>query len=385
MTNIDMVPSFFSFFLESGIALPALRRINLGGEAVTRRLVHRSQCRFAARVFVTYGPTEAAVDATTWAAPEGVTPTSGAPLGRPDAYRALDVDDELRISGLGLGRYVRGCFGVAARGAGRRYDTGDVVRWGTEGLEFLGRKDSQVKLHGQRVELEEIESALRMCPEVAEAAVLLTHLEASEPMLVAFYSPPGTAPELPLPRHMQPRLFSRSNWPRSPTGKLDRRRLAREARELLEAPRVADLTGYSEKAKSFLELLTGLLRKDLDLTQSFTRLGGDSVLAIRISAKLREKGVHLTPMSLLTNAALQDLAQMLGEVVVKPASGPVEGEVPLAPMQRRFFDLNLQHPQHYNQSMMLLPSFPLDVEMLHKGLIELAQHHDMLRASCSGA
>lgn len=154
----------------------------------------------------------------------------------------------------------------------------------------------------------------------------------------------------------------------------------------------AEICDFSDNARYFLELLGRLLRKDLDqlnLSETFTRMGGDSVLAIRLSAKLRDQGIQLSSASLLGKLPIEALAKELLQQEIQQErleSTPLEGEVPLAPMQRRFWDLKLLHPHHYNQSVMLVPNFPgdviLDSHILKKCLVSLAEHHDMLRASC---
>ena len=174
---------------ETGLRLPAVRRINLGGEPVSvrrgqstepqkcatpavfsqcDRLLHQALQSFTnARVLVTYGPTEAAVDCTTWyAEKDSLGKVPSAVLGWPDAFRAIDVCDprdpcggavplgctgELRIFGPGLAKgYVARAeetgkaFVSCQRAAGAQYRTGDAVRWGRIcGLEFLGRLDAQ--------------------------------------------------------------------------------------------------------------------------------------------------------------------------------------------------------------------------------------------------
>ena len=155
----------------------------------------------------------------------------------------------------------------------------------------------------------------------------------------------------------------------------------------------SDLQDFSAHGRSFLELLGRLLKKDLDqlkLTETFTCLGGDSVLAIRLSAKLRDQGIQLSSASLLGKDSIETLAKALKvQSTEQLERTPLEGEIPLAPMQRRFLDLNLSHPHHYNQSLMLVPKLPgdvvLDAQILQRCLVCLAEHHDMLRASCMDA
>lgn len=108
---------------------------------------------------MTYGPTEAAVDTTTFEA-TGCASPRGNTIGQPDAFRILDLCHpqlpmgvssgsvgELRISGPGLAKGYLGqenaAFADAPRASGKRYASGDAVRWTKEGLEFLGRLDSQ--------------------------------------------------------------------------------------------------------------------------------------------------------------------------------------------------------------------------------------------------
>ncbi|CAK8996465.1 Bacitracin synthase 1 (BA1) [Includes: ATP-dependent cysteine adenylase (CysA) (Cysteine activase) [Durusdinium trenchii] len=381
----------------------ALRRINLGGEAVNQRLLERTASRFdSSRLFVTYGPTEAAVDTTTaefTAGPGGMDGTGGTRvhrcIGWPDAYRAVHLEGEggeddglvvlgsvgmLKVAGPGLALgYLQveqaEVFMDAQCGAGKHYKTGDLVRWGKEGLEFLGRRDSQAPKSVRRDGLG-----------VAEAAVLLAApggVEPEEPVLVAFVSrsedewlaPPSLhALPAPLrPRHVVPITA----WPRSPTGKLDRQRLAQEAKELLEGR--AETQDFSEKGRCFLDLLGQLLRKDLraaELQQSFLRLGGDSVLAIRLSAKLREQQIYVTPgrwKGMMGSSSVWHLASEMDAVTSGSAKclEVAEGDVPLSPMQRRFFDLQL------------FPH-PLDVETVRRCAWRLAERHDMLRASFNG-
>ncbi|CAE7360873.1 grsA, partial [Symbiodinium sp. KB8] len=379
-------------------------------------LLHQSLKTFAnARVLITYGPTEAAVDCTTWRADkERLCQVPSAALGWPDTFRAVEVcapsgaavplgcPGELRIFGPGLAKgYVTAeetskAFVSSHRASGVQYRSGDAVRWGLiSGLEFLGRLDAQVKVRGHRVELEEVESVLRKCPGIAEAR------------LVAFVSPQKGAAsptELPqsfaakmLPDHMVPHhVFARGleDWPRSPTGKLDRPRLARQAEELLaQAQQGSDDVQElpqdlrTAPAQHFVKLLRKILRlQKLALDKPFTRLGGDSISAIRVSAGLREQGYKLAPARLLTATSVAVAAKSIEGCSMgcgDASSSKLEGDVEMSSMQTRFFALGLHNPHHYNQSLMLVPSFDaaqLDA-CFHRCLVRLAEHHDMLRAS----
>ena len=203
------------------------------------------------------------------------------------------------------------------------------------------------------------------------------------------------------------------DWPRSPTGKLDRTRLACQAKDLLagsEAGRCDTicpscrhaawvLSEVQEQvaqdlppelctagAKCFLTLLRKVLRlQHVELAKPLTQLGGDSISAIRLSAGLRQEGYELSPARLLTGTSIEALARIIEQskssIADRHSSAKIEGNVPLSSTQKRFFDLNLRNPHHYNQSMMLISHQAIDAACLKRCLVRLAEHHDQLRAS----
>lgn len=458
VTSVDFVPTMFSFFMESEELvrqLASVRRVNLGGEMVGQELCRHILSRLGAKLFVTYGPTEAAVDTTTWAVPCTLEPSSVAacPIGWPDPWRAVHVTcpagpgdpgdpcnsnvpagtpGELCIAGPGLSCGYLGHLEQSARAfvpsafaAGNSYRSGDLVRWrGLQGLDFLGRLDSQVKLRGQRIELGEIAAVLQRLPGVVEAQVVLAEGSGGSQALVAFASPAAVAGEgagslleqlaKQLPVYMVPRhVMSIDEWPRSRTGKLDHSELRKLADAWLVQDGLAEenLTeespvellqcaacctdellpvGHSQAttsaaAANFLEMVASVLGRQtakLDLSQTFARLGGDSIAAIRATARLREKGFSISPSQLLSKSSLRETMALVGEVSadIPAEQGPVSGVVPLGPMQARFFSLPLREAHHYNQSQLLVVRAPLNLHQLSHALRILVSHHDMLRA-----
>lgn len=196
ITTAYLNPSMLSVFLdEPGIELcVSLRRVFTGGEALSGALVHRFFSRLNAELHNSYGLTEAAVEATSFAC-SPVDSRRSIPIGIPIANVQTYVLDshfglcpigivgELYIGGVGVGRgYHRRPELTAERflpdlfssqpGA-RIYKTGDLARYLPDGnLEFLGRNDYQVKIRGFRVELGEIEAALVRYPAVSQAVVI---------------------------------------------------------------------------------------------------------------------------------------------------------------------------------------------------------------------
>ena len=197
-THMLCLPSLHSALLEFGSAerLASLKAVIVAGEACTRDLVERHHQQLPdTALFNEYGPSEA----TIWATATRLDASEHSPLvsiGRPiantvvyildDALRPVPVGvaGELFIGGDNLARGYHGSPDLTAerfvmvaidgQPAMRMYRTGDLARWREAGdIEFLGRVDLQVKIRGNRVELEEVEAVLNTHPAVSESAVYL--------------------------------------------------------------------------------------------------------------------------------------------------------------------------------------------------------------------
>ncbi len=269
-----------------------------------------------------YGPTEVAVDATCWTCRRDDN-RAVIPIGRPianvqvyvlDRHRRpapVGVPGELYVGGAGLARgywndpqltaerFVPDPFSAAAA---RLYRTGDRCRWLADGcLEFLGRLDEQVKVRGHRVEVGEIETALRSHPAVRESAVRMFADAIGGQRLVAYVTArPGAEPPAAeslrrhlkerLPEYMLPSAFVvLPELPHTPSGKVDRKALPAPAAQRPETtqPYVAPQTPLEE-------LIAGLWRDVLRLDRvgvldNFFELGGNSIQAAVLIHRLQEK------------------------------------------------------------------------------------------------
>eukprot|EP00928_Gymnodinium_smaydae_P080346 TRINITY_DN6405_c0_g2_i1.p1 TRINITY_DN6405_c0_g2~~TRINITY_DN6405_c0_g2_i1.p1 ORF type:complete len:1151 (+),score=135.04 TRINITY_DN6405_c0_g2_i1:56-3508(+) len=266
---ITMVPSVYSMYAGQygeapahtlgfiGEALPVNTWINLQKDTFTKR-----------RVFNFYGPTECSVSATIFGPEPRLDELHGltsVPIGKPfpcrecyvmsvedDASKSTllrhGVDGELWLAGAGLAlgylnmpeKTARAFVPHPFRDGQTAYRTGDLCRWLNSGdLLFLGRIDTQVKIHGLRIELEEIEHALRLESTVVEAAAVVYRNPSSEegegdPRLVAYVSPAGanvhsalSVCRAQLPSYMVPSsIIALDTWPRNATGKIDRLELS---------------------------------------------------------------------------------------------------------------------------------------------------------------
>ena len=306
-------------------------------------------------MFNSYGPTETSIDATLWRCdPAAADVLIGSPVINTRCYvlgEGLEpvpagVTGELYVAGAGLARgylsqpritadrFVACPFGTAGE---RMYRTGDLARWTANGeLAFAGRADDQVKLRGIRVEPGEVESVLREHPGVGQAAVLAREDAHGQRRLVGYIVPAQAyetvdAAELRrfagerLPSYMVPAaIVGLAALPVTINGKLDR--------SALPAPDFAELASGRGPVTAAEGLLCGLFAEVLGLDRvgaedSFFDLGGDSLLAMRLAARVRATlDAEITIRSLFEAPTPAGLARSLD------SSGKSEFE-PLLPLR----------------------------------------------------
>ncbi|HKH46439.1 MAG TPA: amino acid adenylation domain-containing protein [Thermoanaerobaculia bacterium] len=412
VTFVHFVPSMLAAFLEEeGLeTCTSLRQVFSGGEALTPELRDRALSRLPARLENEYGPTETAVDSTSWACVPGQD-SRRVPIGRPISNTQLYVVDpelrpvpvgvagELLVGGAGVTRgYLRRPALTAERfipdpfgdipGA-RLYRTGDLVRWLPDGaIDYLGRLDHQVKLRGLRIELGEIESALASLPGIRQAVVVVR-----ESRLVAYVVGDTVVEEMRrslrerLPDYMVPAVFvTLPALPLTASGKVDRKALLSPG-AAPEQPGARE-EGYLAPRTREEEILAAVWAKVLRLPRvgvndNFFELGGDSILSIQIVARARQAGLLFTVREIFEH---QTVARLALHVTVTDATGaalagqgPVTGEVPLTPIQSRFFDQGRADPHHFNQALLLEPREPLSPAVLDRAMAVIVEHHDALR------
>ncbi len=346
ITVVHFVPSMLRVFLQEGEVerCESLRMVFSGGEALSPDL----QARFFSRLHVPlrnqYGPTEISIDTTDWVCQPGGE-TSNVPIGRPIANTRIHLlDRHLQTVPVGVAAEV--CIGGCgvARGyldrpdltaerflpdpwsptpGNRLYRTGDLARFLPDGnLEVLGRIDFQVKVRGFRIEPGEIEAMLSLHPAVREAVVLVREPSPGEPRLVAYLAPCGDRPETSelrsflqekLPAYMVPSVFVfPETWPRTPSGKTDRRALGAldpaqaVAMEAGAPPRDEIELGLSRIWQEILDVPATGVKDD------FFSLGGHSLLAVRLMARIeRELGCKLPLTAIFENPTVEQLASLI--------------------------------------------------------------------------
>ncbi|MGB2569966.1 non-ribosomal peptide synthetase [Micromonospora citrea] len=312
----------------------------IGGEALTgEQLAGWRAAHPDVAVVNEYGPTEATVGCVAARIGPGEPVAAGpVPIGRPTAGARVYLLDaalnpvppgvvgELYVAGDQLARgYLRRPARTAERflpcpygpPGQRMYRTGDLARRRADGtLDYLGRRDDQVKVRGMRIELGEIESAMLAHPEVREAAVAV-RADSGEPTLVGYHV--GTAEEThlaaelarELPAHLVPTAFVRLEaLPLTPNGKLDRAALpapaATASGDGYVPPRTDAETLVAEVYADILQV------EKVGAHDDFFALGGNSLRGMRAMARIRaEVDVDLPMRALFSSPVVTDLAAVI--------------------------------------------------------------------------
>ncbi|NSX02821.1 non-ribosomal peptide synthetase [Cupriavidus gilardii] len=412
---LKIVPSHLRGLLQARQPADVLpeQALILGGEATSAELARTIRdLKPHCRLFNHYGPTETTVGVLTHEAvtlPERQLPT-GTPLPGSRVY-VLDADlnpvpagivGELYIAGPQLARGYLGRPGLTAErfvpdpftDGARMYRTGDRVRQDAEGrIEYLGRQDEQVKIRGYRVELGEIAHLLRSQRGVKDAAVIVY-----EDRLVAYCVLQGTDTttlktelKAQLPDHMVPaQLIARDRLPVTPNGKLDRR--------ALPAP-VWEAQGYVAPRNEIETLLAQVWQEVLGVEQvgmhdNFFELGGDSILSLKLIARLKKAGHKLLPKQVFANPVLSDLAQAIATnqdaaapsavtVDRSPARVDRSGPIPLSWAQQRLWFLWQwnRNSATYNIPRAVRLRGNLDRSALQRTFDALVERHESLRTT----
>jgi len=356
-TVMQATPSTWRVLLEAGFRGARNFRALVGGEAFPPDLAQLLLER-AGEVWNMYGPTETTIWSTCKRILDAAGPIS---IGRPIANTRLYVLDErqklvpigvpgeLYIGGAGVARGYRDRPELTAERfvanpfepGGRLYRTGDLVRWTPDGeLVFLRRVDSQVKLRGYRVELGEIETVLGSDARVRECAAVVREDRPGDQRLVAYVAAdPAARPEIgelrarleqALPGYMVPgHIVLVDALPRTPNQKLDRRALpapdAADASSEYAAPR----TDVEQTLARHWAKLLGLPR--VGVNDDFFALGGHSMLAIRMLARVRDElGVDIGLRRLFRAPSVAGLAEHVEAVHLargaRHAAGASAGE-----------------------------------------------------------
>ena len=428
---VQATPSLW-IMLSSHLNLPDIK-ILVGGEGLPQSLA--AKILPAQSITNLYGPTEATIWASAYSVKAEDTDTRLAPnivpIGKPLIDYSMYILDgffdevadgevgELFISGSALARGYLNRSGLTAERfianpfipGTRMYRTGDLVRRRTDGnLEFIGRIDEQVKIRGFRIELGEIEAALLqgLGQSVSQVAVIARERVSTQSTqgtrdqhLVAYLvARADNAAELPgddqirsvlsrtLPEYMVPAAFVRlDSLPLTPNGKLDRKALPDPDFSASQSTYRAPVSEHEILLCGLFAEVTGTSRVGLD--DSFFAIGGDSISAMRLVAKINKQNRSaLTLRDLFKQQTPVALALTLNESVdvhfhasVAQVPRNPDGQVNLSYGQNRLWFLEQIDgaTATYNMPIAYRLRGKLNVDALKNALLSVIERHESLR------
>jgi amino acid adenylation domain-containing protein/non-ribosomal peptide synthase protein (TIGR01720 family) len=322
----------------------------------------------------------------------------------------------------------------------RMYKTGDLVRYNSDGtLDYLGRKDTQVKLHGQRLELGEVEQHLESDGDVRNVIVMVPTQGQSQKRLVAIaalkdFGPPHSAldstsqprgggdydlefvdenrKELAdlqvsrvrqqlsgqLPSYMVPTVWLIvKSIPLNAAGKLDRAKVARWVQEMdkdtylrTATPKEDDeglgkgpTTAMDRRLQEVLGRVLNLPVGRIILSRSFLSLGGDSITAMQAVSRARAEGITIRVQDLLRSKSISELALVAKTSTQSSLSHADDiGTVfDLSPIQQMYFQMmGQQRVNQFNQSFFLRLTRETRAQSVAQAVEAVVRQHSMLRA-----
>lgn len=417
ITIIHFVPSMLDMFLEyiemknCIEEIKTLRQVFASGEALSlhqvrkfNRLLYNQNGTKLANL---YGPTEATVDVSYFDCSNDSDINKvliGKPIDNINLYivdnnlklQPVGVEGELIIAGDGLARgylnrpsLTEEKFVICPFANNKRvYKTGDIARWMPDGnIEYLGRKDFQVKIRGNRVELGEIEAKLKDYNDIKNAVVVLKEDKSGNKYLCAYIISDSNPSVIELreyllnylPEYMVPSYFVKiEEIPLTLNGKIDRKALPEPDSNIntgveFVAPRNEIEEKLAKIWKDVLEI------KEIGIRDNFFALGGDSIKGLQILSRLYADNLKLSMKDLFNYPTIEELSPLVKIVTKEIYQGTVEGYINLTPIQKWFLENELTGESYFNQSLMLFKKDGFDFNALEKAFVKLVEQHDALR------
>lgn len=429
--------------------LPSLRVLVMGGEAMSP-----ADCSYwmkRVRLMNEYGLAECAVASTIREVLDVDQRNIGFPMGV--ATWIVDQNDhrnlvaigaigELLIEGPCVGRgYLdnpeanRRAFidqpdwlrSVRHGNPSRVYKTGDLVQYNEDGsLNFVGRKDSQIKIRGQRFELEEVEHHLRRIDQIegATAVVAAPSDRQQQSYLIAFVVPSrretfcvhstnglithpteefcrlATSVQSKLhsilPTYMVPSIYLPvTQLPKTSSDKVDRCRLKTEVRKMTwsrlqvysvsSTPHRAPSTGVEQYLQQVWAQTLGVPLNSIGVEHSFFHLGGDSITAMQVVTEARSRGLGHTIQDIMELKTIEAIAKKIGALPSIIAQPAVQDEVTdklfgLTPIQEYFFEKYPDGTHRFNQNILVHLQKQVAERDVERAATMLVRNHAMLRA-----
>lgn len=391
--------------------LPSVRTLLTAGSAPDHEFVRLWQPHV--QYINAYGPTETTILSTLWEADQIVSVDKPIVMGRPISNTQIQLINHF---GHGLppgfiGELIIGGGGVTQGYINResttreKFFTSEGMRWYRSGdlaslnpqgqLIFYGRADNQVKLRGHRLELGEVESALKSISGITHCAALVSNRQATAQLFVFCVGEVmdeavlrerlgGLLPQWAMPN----RLFWLDEIPLTPNGKTDYKALGQQI-----PATIAEVSVLHSTMSPFEREVAGLWQEVLNLPQvgaedNFIELGGDSLTALMVASALKKFGYSIRSSLVLSQpvlrafvAELQRQGQSQGPADALTHYAPVSGIYSLSPLQAGFAALPLDTLNRCVHALIVDCDERLDEDRFRRACVQLNQYHDMLRAT----
>src|SRR5690554_3498699 len=414
---LHFVPSMLRVFLQSHkTSLPNnLRLLFSSGESLPRDLAQQAQDYWPqASLHNLYGPTEASVDVSYFSCSESYN-TSTVPIGKAIANTQLHILDgqlrpvppfcsgEIIIGGINLAEgyhqqsaltaaaFIDNPYSTAGHPSAKLYRSGDIGRFLADGsIEYVGRKDDQIKLRGLRVELGEIETAAMQHVDITQAVAIVVE-ENQEQSLLLFYSTPQPLDVKTLRAFLQQQLalnimpnhfVHRSAMPLSSSAKPDKKQLLAQSNAAAKPQTIQEpLNEIEQVVKTIWQ--AHFTDRALSREDNFFELGGHSLMAGRIVAQLAAHfHCDLRFMDMLQHPTIAQMAQWISQQQ-KLSMSPMKlaDKILASSQQKRLYLFQQWQPESsaYHMPVLLTIEGQLNIAHLQRAFLQLVKNQAILR------
>ncbi|MEO6638155.1 MAG: amino acid adenylation domain-containing protein, partial [Ginsengibacter sp.] len=415
---IKIVPSLWmSYADENNILLPGKVMI-FGGEAFPLSIFNRLKSKvYQGKVFNHYGPTEATIGKTIHEV-DFSKQYATIPIGKPfsntqiyilnkDGKRTLMGEPgEIHIAGDGLAREYLNQASLTAQKfisdtvskvAGKRmYKTGDLAKWLPDGnIEYLGRIDDQVKINGYRIEPGEIESAIEKSGMVIQTIIISLPGKNGNQQLVGYIIiQPGFSIDhikdylqKHLPGYMIPAQWVLlQHFPLTISGKIDRKNLPKPGEEITKNNHYTVAPRNTTEVKLVALWMNLLHLDDVSTRDNFFKLGGQSLVAMRLATAIRKQlKIKVTVKDIFNYNTIETLASYIDQQVevnptpvISASARPLK--IPLSfNQQSLWFIHQLNGSRQYHLPTIIQINGDLNISALGKAFQQLVNRHEALR------
>ena len=385
--------------------LKHLKAIQLGGEVLNPKFFDKVRQFTKAKIYNGYGPSETTSCCTCKYITNSQDINLGKPLPNVQIYICnqdlnlcpIDIVGELCIAGDGVSlgyinnpeltnkKFIKNPFGN-----GLLYKSGDLAKWNTNGdIEYIGRNDFQIKIRGLRIELEEINNAIKALPSVHNSVTVVRKIHNIDTICSFIVSSKEDTTEIKnsltkrLPHYMIPsHIIFMQALPLTVNGKIDTKKLPEiKVDEIYVAPK----TELQKKLVSVYEEYLGIEKLSID--SNFFELGGDSLIAIKIITKLSSDfNINLGIKDIFSYPTIASLSHYIEshsseDSTITLSKAKIADSYPLTSAQKRIFYTIQKDPSSlmYNTPGGILFDAVPDIKKLETSINQLISLHDALR------